>query len=204
MRNPVTSLLLFCAISHVASAEVVSLADQTFEHQTQASIGATTGSWLILFQAPECTSCQTLYPILDELSAHVYENEIVVATMDVKENPNTATRFEIATVPTLLYLHKGAMFRYPAAEFFSLEELTNFVLRDYQQETALPIPNPVSLIQQIVKVFLNVLEGDIHSYQKIVFAIAVMGMVLMLIATIGVLIVTLAKSSKAQKKTKSS
>jgi thiol-disulfide isomerase/thioredoxin len=196
---------------------VVTLTDQTFEHQTQASTGATTGSWLLLFQAPECKSCQTLKPILEVLSSELSDHHgILIGTLDVKENPTTATRFEMETVPTLLYLHKGAMYRYSAAALVHMtalvhasslqDDLTNFVLQDYQKETALPIPEPVSWIQQIVKVVSNVFKEDNQNfffYHKLLFAIAVVGMVLMLIATSLVLLVTLAKSSKKQK-TKSS
>jgi thiol-disulfide isomerase/thioredoxin len=219
MWNPVTFRLLFvsCCLHVSGTAEVVTLTDQTFEHQTQASTGATTGSWLLLFQAPECKSCQTLKPILEVLSSELSDHHgIVIGALDVKENPTTATRFEMETVPTLLYLHKGAMYRYSAAALVHMtalvhasslqDDLTNFVLQDYQKETALPIPEPVSWIQQIVKVVSNVFKQDNQNflfYHKLLFAIAVVGMVLMLIATSLVLLVTLAKSSKKQK-TKSS
>ena len=68
----------------IANAEVVTLTDQTFEHQTQASTGATTGSWLVLFTVPNCASCETLKPILEELGndEELYERGIVLGSVD--------------------------------------------------------------------------------------------------------------------------
>jgi len=67
-------LLLITQWSHIA-AEVVSLTDQTFEHQTQASTGMTTGSWLVLFSIPDCPSCESLKPVIEDLGKdeEVYE-----------------------------------------------------------------------------------------------------------------------------------
>ena len=41
-------------VSTVEAAEVHVLTDSTFEHQTQASTGQTTGKWLVKFYAPWC------------------------------------------------------------------------------------------------------------------------------------------------------
>ena len=74
-------LLLITQWSHIA-AEVVSLTDQTFEHQTQASTGMTTGSWLVLFSIPDCPSCESLKPVIEDLGKdeEVYERGIVLGT----------------------------------------------------------------------------------------------------------------------------
>jgi hypothetical protein len=45
---------LVLGIPAVDAAEVHVLTDATFEHQTQASTGQTTGKWLVKFYAPWC------------------------------------------------------------------------------------------------------------------------------------------------------
>ncbi len=39
---------------------VKELNDNTFEHQTQAATGATTGDWFVLFVKDECPECELL------------------------------------------------------------------------------------------------------------------------------------------------
>jgi thiol-disulfide isomerase/thioredoxin len=97
------------------NAEVVHLTDQTFEHQTQASTGGTTGSWLVLFGIPTCVTCRTLRPHLEELShdADLYENGIVIGSVDCTESPIVCKRFGIGTLPTLLYLRRKVLYRVP-------------------------------------------------------------------------------------------
>lgn len=36
------------------------LTDDSFEHLTQASTGATTGDWLVMFYSTDCVDCQRL------------------------------------------------------------------------------------------------------------------------------------------------
>ena len=47
----ITLLAAFIALAP-ASAAVIDLTDSTFEHQTQASTGQTTGKWFVKFYAP--------------------------------------------------------------------------------------------------------------------------------------------------------
>jgi len=45
-------------------------------------------------------------PILDEL-AEEYSDRISIARMDVDQNPRTAVRYSIMSIPTLLLFKKG-------------------------------------------------------------------------------------------------
>jgi hypothetical protein len=47
-----TSLLLAALQPDVGAVKI--LTDQNFEHDTQATTGATTGDWFVLFYAPWC------------------------------------------------------------------------------------------------------------------------------------------------------
>ena len=61
---------------------------------------------LVDFWATWCRPCLMLAPILDEL-AEEYDGRITIARMDVDQNPKTASRYRIMSIPTLLLFKKG-------------------------------------------------------------------------------------------------
>lgn len=61
---------------------------------------------LVDFWAPWCRPCLMLAPILDEL-AEEYGGKVTVARMDVDQNPKTASKYQIMSIPTLLLFKKG-------------------------------------------------------------------------------------------------
>jgi len=61
---------------------------------------------LVDFWAPWCRPCLMVAPILDEL-AEEYSDRISIARMDVDQNPRTAVRYSIMSIPTLLLFKKG-------------------------------------------------------------------------------------------------
>jgi len=61
---------------------------------------------LVDFWAPWCRPCLMVAPILDEL-ADEYSGRITVARMDVDQNPRTAAKYSIMSIPTMLLFEKG-------------------------------------------------------------------------------------------------
>ena len=61
---------------------------------------------LVDFWAPWCRPCLMLAPILDEL-AEDYSGKITFTRLDVDQNPKTASRYQIMSIPTLLLFRKG-------------------------------------------------------------------------------------------------
>ena len=61
---------------------------------------------LVDFWAPWCRPCLMVAPILDEL-AEEYSDRITIARMDVDQNPKTAAKYSIMSIPTLLLFKKG-------------------------------------------------------------------------------------------------
>ncbi len=61
---------------------------------------------LVDFWAPWCRPCLMISPILDEL-AEEYGDKISIARMDVDQNPKTAAKYKIMSIPTMLIFKKG-------------------------------------------------------------------------------------------------
>lgn len=63
---------------------------------------------LIDFWATWCGPCRMIAPIVEELSSS-YANKAVIGKMDVDENPETAMKFGIRSIPTLLFFKNGKL-----------------------------------------------------------------------------------------------
>ena len=61
---------------------------------------------LVDFWAPWCRPCLMVAPILDEL-ADEYRGKVTIARMDVDQNPKTAAKYSIMSIPTMLIFKKG-------------------------------------------------------------------------------------------------
>jgi thioredoxin 1 len=56
------------------------------------------------FWATWCRPCKMFSPILEEISK---ENNIWIAKIDVDENPYSAQKYEVSSVPTTIVFEKG-------------------------------------------------------------------------------------------------
>lgn len=79
---------------------IVNVSDQSFNTE----IGQ--GTVVVDFWAPWCGPCKMLAPILDELSAELGD-DVKIAKLNVDENPETASRFGVMSIPTLIFFKDG-------------------------------------------------------------------------------------------------
>jgi thioredoxin len=82
----------------------VNVTDSTFAQEVlQESIPV-----LVDFWAPWCGPCRMVAPILDELSRE-YAGRIKIAKVNTDENQQTAARYRIQGIPTLLLIKNGSI-----------------------------------------------------------------------------------------------
>lgn len=133
LRLLVAIPLLFSCLA----ASVIQLDDLTFEHDTQASTGSTTGDWFVKFYAPWCGHCQRLAPDWESL-ANTLEGKINVAEVDCTTNQVTCTRFEIGGYPTLLFFKDGKYYKYSGPR--TVEDMAKFATVSYADTEPTTVP----------------------------------------------------------------
>ncbi|MBI0154646.1 MULTISPECIES: thioredoxin TrxA [Gilliamella] len=86
------------------SHSIVSLSEATFDK----TINESTKPVLVDFWAEWCGPCKMVAPILEEI-AQEYGDKIIIAKLNVEQNPSIAPKFGIRGIPTLLIFKNGQL-----------------------------------------------------------------------------------------------
>lgn len=82
----------------------VEVTDESFRREVLQNAGTV----LVDFWAPWCAPCRMVAPIMDDLAAR-YAGAVTVAKLNVDENPLTATKYEVRSIPTILLFQDGIL-----------------------------------------------------------------------------------------------
>ncbi|HHW04203.1 MAG TPA: thioredoxin [Thermoanaerobacterales bacterium] len=80
----------------------ITVTDENFEQEVLQAEGKV----LVDMWAPWCGPCRMMGPVVEEIAAE-YEGTLKVCKLDVDENPQTAARYGIMSIPTLLVFENG-------------------------------------------------------------------------------------------------
>ena len=87
------------------AAKPLTVTDETFDREV---LGARGVPVLVDYWAEWCGPCRMVAPVLDELAAEA-EGRYRIAKLNVDENPRTAARYDIRSIPTMLVFRDGAV-----------------------------------------------------------------------------------------------
>ncbi|HDB2825407.1 TPA: thioredoxin [Staphylococcus aureus] len=79
---------------------IVKVTDADFDSKVES------GVQLVDFWATWCGPCKMIAPVLEELAAD-YEGKADILELDVDENPSTAAKYEVMSIPTLIVFKDG-------------------------------------------------------------------------------------------------
>ena len=83
-------------------SNLVAVTDTTFEQEVEKFDGLA----VVDFWAAWCGPCRMVAPILEQLAAE-YGGRAKVVKMDVDANPHTTIKFNVRSIPTILFFKGG-------------------------------------------------------------------------------------------------
>ncbi len=90
-------------LQNVSSSSPVIFTDANFDSLIGSSQTVLVDCW-----APWCGPCRMIGPVIEEL-AQEFGNRVLIGKLNVDENPQVAQRYQIRSIPTLLFFKNGQL-----------------------------------------------------------------------------------------------
>ena len=87
----------------MAGANTVAVTDSSF----QAEVEQHKGLAIVDFWAEWCGPCRVIAPVLDQLATEYGAQGLKITKLDVDANIKTASRFNVRSIPMLLFFKDG-------------------------------------------------------------------------------------------------
>ncbi|XP_065076160.1 thioredoxin domain-containing protein [Ochlerotatus camptorhynchus] len=209
--GPVNEDALIGKLVQNKDPNVKELSDENFEHLTQASSGATTGDWFIMFYTSNCVDCQRLTAVWEAVAGDLKTRMNVARMQKDGKGSATAERFRVNEVPAFIFLRQGKFYRYEIGKY-DIKSFVTFAQDWYKNTTPEKVPVPQSPFDQLVEQavytlknlpeFVDVLRTEFPTWFYIMLGLIVF-VVLGFTATIILAIITRCKAAAKSKKTRS-
>jgi thioredoxin 1 len=82
--------------------DILTVSDATFDE----TVGASDNVVLVDFWAEWCGPCKMIAPSLEEIASE-QRGKLTIAKLNVDDNPDTARRYDVMSIPTLLIFKDG-------------------------------------------------------------------------------------------------
>lgn len=103
LKVPPPGTVARCGRCGTALPWLVTATDASFAAEVDAAVPVLVDMW-----APWCGPCRTVAPVLEELSREL-AGRLKVVKLNVDDNPVTAGRFGVQSIPTLLVFKGGRL-----------------------------------------------------------------------------------------------
>ncbi|KAK3911999.1 Thioredoxin domain-containing protein [Frankliniella fusca] len=157
--GPINDELILHTFTDNKEPVVKELNDNTFEHLTQASTGATTGDWLVMFYSDNCVDCQRLQARWEAVGAKLKTRMNVARVNKGSTGAVTGRRFGVQEVPTFILFRQGRLYRYQIPKY-DVTSFSSFATDWYKNAKAENIPAPKSPFDDFTQMIADYLREN--------------------------------------------